>query len=32
MLNGLSDGATVIVRPGDELPDGTVVQAATPAK
>ena len=28
VLNGLSDGATVIVRPGDELSDGTVVQPA----
>jgi RND family efflux transporter MFP subunit len=32
VLDGLSDGATVIVRPGDELPDGTVVQPASPAK
>ncbi len=32
VLDGLSDGETVIVRPGDELPDGTVVQAASPAK
>ncbi len=32
VLGGLSDGATVIVRPGDELPAGTVVQAASPAK
>ena len=32
VLDGLSDGATVIVRPGDELPDGTVVQAASPGK
>jgi RND family efflux transporter MFP subunit len=30
VLDGLSDGATVIVRPGDELPDGTVVQPAEP--
>jgi len=32
VLDGLSDGVTVIVRPGDELPDGTVVQAAKPDK
>ena len=32
VLDGLSDGVTVIVRPGDELPDGTVVQPASPAK
>jgi RND family efflux transporter MFP subunit len=32
VLDGLSDGATVIVRPGDQLPDGTVVQAASPGK
>ena len=32
VLDGLSDGATVIVRPGDELPDGTVVQPAAPPK
>ena len=32
VLDGLSEGATVIVRPGDELPDGTVVQAASPAQ
>ena len=32
VLEGLNDGATVIVRPGDELADGTVVQPASPAK
>jgi RND family efflux transporter MFP subunit len=32
VLDGLTEGATVIVRPGDELPDGTVVQPASPAK
>jgi membrane fusion protein, multidrug efflux system len=32
VLDGLSDGVTVIVRPGDELPDGTVVQPASPSK
>ncbi len=31
ILDGLSEGATVIVRPGDELLDGTVVQPASPA-
>jgi RND family efflux transporter MFP subunit len=30
VLNGLSDATTVIVRPGDELPDGMVVQPAIP--
>ena len=29
ILDGLSEGATVIVRPGDELADGTVVQPAS---
>ena len=32
VLDGLSDGETVIVRPGDQLPDGTVVQPASPSK
>ena len=32
ILAGLSEGATVIVRPGDELPDGMVVQPAPAAK
>ena len=31
VLDGLSEGGTVIVRPGDELPEGTVVKAASPA-
>jgi RND family efflux transporter MFP subunit len=33
VIDGLSDGDTVLVRPGDELPEGTVVQrAASPNK
>ncbi|HVS36198.1 MAG TPA: efflux RND transporter periplasmic adaptor subunit [Gemmataceae bacterium] len=32
VLDGLNEGAAVIVRPGDELADGTAVQPADPAK
>jgi len=32
VIAGLNAGETVLVHPGDELPEGTVVEPAPPAK
>lgn len=32
VVTGLSGGETLVVRPGDDMPDGTLVEAVTPSK
>jgi hypothetical protein len=32
VINGLSAGETVVVHPGDDLPEGTAVEPVTPKK
>jgi len=31
LADGLAGGETLVIRPGDDLPDGTIVEPVTPA-